>query len=143
MRQLVQQVIEHKRNHLVPVGPEMLVAEAVARMSMRHVGSLLVVDEGRLVGIVTKRDLLARVLATRRDPKATSMRQVMTREVVVISPKDTVADAMATATRSRCAQLPVVDDDRICGVVSATELAAWLVREQEQTIADLHSYITR
>jgi CBS domain-containing protein len=143
VNQLVEHVIAVKGSHVEVIDPDDLVERAIERMNAEHIGSLVVISNGRLVGILTERDLLARVLAPGRDPASTKVHDVMTRDVVVINLRDTVASAMAIVTRRRCRHLPVVDDGRICGVVSAGDLTAWLVRDHEQTIDDLHQYITR
>lgn len=141
MNRQIQDVIANKPNRVEDIGPDATVEGAVARMNELHIGSLLVIEDAHLVGIVTERDLLVRVLAAGRDPATTKVRDVMTRELVVINLHETVEEAMVLVTRRRCRHLPVVDGDRICGLVSAGDLTAWLVREQQQTIDDLYQYV--
>lgn len=144
MNQLVREVMRRKGSEIEVIDPAETIDVAVEWMTSRHVGSLLVISDGRLVGILTERDLLVRVLAARCDPMTTVVRDVMTRQpLVVIGPEDTVAEALALVTRSRCRHLPVVDGDRILGVVSAGDLTASLVQDQQITIDDLYVYITR
>ena len=148
MNELVHHVLAYKSGDTEVVAPDAFIARAVDQMNRQHVGSLLVVDRtGRLVGILTERDLLARVLAERRDPQATLVRDVMTRELTVVGPRDSVVKAMMLVTETRHRHLPVVEDrddsSTICGVVSGGDLMAWMVREQRQTIDDLYQYITR
>lgn len=144
MNQLVHEVMRRKGSEIAVIEPDETIDVAVEWMTARHVGSLLVMSDGRLVGILTERDLLVRVLAARRDPMTTAVQDVMTRQpIVVIGPHDTVAEALSLITRTRCRHLPVVDGDRILGVVSAGDLTASLVKEQQSTIDDLYVYITR
>jgi CBS domain-containing protein len=144
MNRLVQDVMRRKSSEIEVIEPDETIDVAVEWMTSRHVGSLLVVSEGRLVGILTERDLLVRVLAARCDPMTTEVQEVMTRQpLVVIGPQATVAEALAIVTRTRCRHLPVVDGDRILGLVSAGDLTASLVQEQQTTIDDLYVYITR
>jgi CBS domain-containing protein len=144
VNQPIHHVIAAKGSQVEAIDPDDLVEHAIARMNGQHIGSLVVLRDDQLVGILTERDLLVRVLAARRDPATTKVRDVMTRDVVVLRLCDTIASAMAIVTHRRCRHLPVVEEDgRICGVVSSGDLTAWLVRDQEQTIDDLHQYITR
>jgi CBS domain-containing protein len=143
MSQLVRDLIKHKGSKVESVGPESTVDLASAHMTEMHIGSLLVIAGGELVGIVTERDLLARVLAVRRDPLTTVVGDVMTRDVIMIRPQDPITRALAIVSDCRCRHLPVEDGGKLLGVISAGDLTAWLVRDQRQTIADLHQYITR
>ncbi len=144
MNQLIVDVMRGKSSKIEVIEPDETVDVAVEWMTSRHVGSLLVISDGRLVGILTERDLLVRVLAARCDPKTTEVQDVMTRQpLVVIGPQATIADGLAMVTRSRCRHLPVVDGDRILGVVSAGDLTAALLKDQQFTIDDLYVYITR
>jgi CBS domain-containing protein len=86
---------------------------------------------------------MTRVVAPGLDAEATLVRDVMTPQLVAIEPTTSVSDALRIVTRRRCRHLLVIDDGRLCGLVSAGDLAAWLIREQEVTIDDLYLYITR
>jgi CBS domain-containing protein len=144
MDQQIHQVLEGKGKDVEVVGPELTIQAAVARMNERRIGALVVIDaDQQLIGIVTERDLLVRVLGASRDPVTTTVAEVMTRELVVIKPADTVARAMTLVTRRRVRHLPVVDDGRLCGMVSAGDLTSWIVRDKQQLIDDLNDYITR
>lgn len=143
MSQLVKDLIKHKGNKVETVAPDAFVETAIVHMNAKHIGSLLVIDDGELVGIVTERDMLARVLVPRRDPTTTLVREVMTRDVIVIRPHDTISRALAIVSDCRCRHLPVVDGGNLLGVISEGDLTAWIVRDHRQTIEDLHQYITR
>ena len=112
-------------------------------MNQAHVGALLVTDGERPIGILTERDVLVRVIAERRDPATTLVHEVMTRTLVTVTTETSVADAMVTVTDRRCRHLPVMDGDRVCGMISIGDLTSWLVRDQQRTIDDLHDYVTR
>jgi CBS domain-containing protein len=143
MTQLVQDLIKYKGSKVESTSPETSVDAAIAHMTAKHIGSLLVLSGGELVGIVTERDMIARVLAARRDPLTTLVREVMTRELILIRPHDTIDRALAVVSDCRCRHLPVVEGGKLLGVISAGDLTAWLVRDQRQLIDDLHQYITR
>ncbi len=140
---LISDLLASKGNQVEVIDRDATIDAAAAQMSKCHVGSLLIIVDDRVAGILTERDVLLRVVAARRDPMTTRVHEAMTRELVVIRPEDTILRAMTVATDWRCRHLPVIDDNRLCGIVSAGDLTAWLVRDQRQTINDLHQYITR
>lgn len=139
----IREVLAHKGTDVVTTEPNKTVRDAVKHMHEHHVGSVLVVAGNTLVGIMTERDVLSRVVASNLDPATTLVEEVMTRELVLVDPSVTVADALAIVTRRRCRHLPVAEDGQLCGLVSAGDLAAWLVREQRLAIDDLYGYIVR
>jgi CBS domain-containing protein len=118
------------------------VAAAVEVLNQNHVGSVLVLDGGRLVGIFTERDILRRVLGERRDPVTTRVSDVMTRDLVVMRPSASVVDAMKVVSEKRIRHIPVVEAGNVVGVVSQGDLNHWLVRNREGQIQDLVDYVT-
>lgn len=139
----IQAVLQVKGHNVEAVDPDTSVVDAVMRMNERHIGSLVVTHDGVLLGIVTERDVLTRVLADRRDPEETRVRDVMTREPVIIDAEASIDEALAVVSERRCRHLPVLHDGVLCGLISAGDLTAWLVRDQRRTIEDLYDYITR
>jgi CBS domain-containing protein len=139
----IANVLALKGSDVVTVAPETTVLVAVQQMNDRKIGALLVLDRGRPVGIFTERDVLVRVVAAGLDPKITPVGEVMTRGPVVVRSVATVGEAMRVITEKRCRHLPVIDDNRLLGLISIGDLTSWLVRDQERTIADLHDYMNR
>jgi CBS domain-containing protein len=124
------------------VPPDISVAAAVEVLNKNQVGSVLVLDGGRLVGIFTERDILRRVVGERRDPAATRVADVMTRDLVVMRPSASVVDAMRVISEKRIRHIPVVEAGNVVGVVSQGDLNHWLVRNREGQIQDLVDYVT-
>jgi CBS domain-containing protein len=93
------------------------------------------------VGIFTERDVLVRVVDAGRDPAATRVEEVMTRELAVIRSATRVEEAMSVMTEKRCRHLPVVEEGRLAGMISIGDVTRWIVRNQRHTIDDLVSYI--
>ena len=122
--------------------PDISVAAAVEVLNQNHVGSVLVLDGGRLVGIFTERDILRRVVGERRDPVTTRVSDVMTRDLVVMRPSASVVDAMKVVSEKRIRHIPVVEAGNVVGVVSQGDLNHWLVRNREGQIQDLVDYVT-
>ena len=124
------------------VPPDITVAMAVEVLNENQVGSVLVMDGARLVGIFTERDILRRVVGERRDPATTKVSDVMTRDLVVMRPTSSVVDAMRVISEKRIRHVPVVDGNIVLGVVSQGDLNHWLVRNREGQIQDLVDYVT-
>jgi CBS domain-containing protein len=143
MNDRIASVLETKGRQVATVAADVPVFMAVLEMNERRIGSLLVVEEDRVIGILTERDILTRIVARVRDPITTLVGEVMTDQVITVSPETTIAEALIVVTDRRCRHLPVLDHGRLCGLVSAGDLTSWLVREQERTIVDLYGYITR
>ena len=139
----IRNVLERKGHDVETVDPDVTIMRAVEQMNERRIGSLVVIQDGVIVGIVTERDMLTRVLACRRDPEVTRVRDVMTRNPLIIDPDVTVEAALAIVSKRRCRHLPVMHDGRLIGLVSSGDLTAWIVRDQRRTIEDLYDYVTR
>jgi CBS domain-containing protein len=124
------------------IQPDVTVAAAAELLIRNQVGSVLVLDQGRLVGIFTERDVLRRVVGERRDPATTRVSEVMTRDLVVMRPSSSVVDAMRVISEKRIRHIPVVEGGAVMGVVSQGDLNHWLVRNREGQIQDLVDYVT-
>jgi CBS domain-containing protein len=110
-------------------------------MADRHIGALLVIEDGRLEGIVSERDYARKVVLSGRSSSTTAVREIMSSPVVTITPDDTVDDAMRLMTARRIRHLPVVRGGELVGVLSIGDLVKSVIEEQRHTIDDLRSYI--
>jgi CBS domain-containing protein len=138
----VRELLDRKGSHVWTVGPGATVLEAAVAMNEHRVGSLVVVEGGRVAGILTERDVLVRVVADRRDPAATRVAEVMTAEVVCCSPETTLDEARGAMRDRRIRHLPVAGaDGRLLGLISIGDLNAQLQAAQEQTLFLLTEYI--
>jgi CBS domain-containing protein len=143
MKDLVRRLLEEKAQPIESVEPGATVRHAIELMNARKIGSLLVMTGDRLVGIFTERDVLTRVVPRRLDCDKTPVGEVMSREVVTITGARTVQEAMMVMTDTRHRHLPVVEGDRVVGLVSIGDAIRWTVRDQERTIEDLIDYVRR
>lgn len=98
------------------------VREAARMMSRQNVGAIAVLDEGRLVGVFSERDVLTRVVAEGRNPENTTVANVMSKEIVYAEPTDDIDDALQKMYARGCRHLPVVDDNRLLGMISIRDL---------------------
>jgi CBS domain-containing protein len=136
-------LLGHKGPVVYSVTGRDTVADAVREMSFRNVGSVVVLEEGRLAGLLTERDVLTRVVAAGRQPDLTCVADVMTRHPVVVSPRATIEEVMNLFTEKRCRQLPVVEevDDRLVGLISIGDVTRWLVETHRNEVRHLREYI--
>jgi CBS domain-containing protein len=103
--------------------PNATVAEAAKVMAQEDVGPVPIVEDGRLVGIVTDRDIVVRVVAEGRDPDATTVREIASTELVTVSPDDALDDALNRLAERQVRRLPVVEGDRLVGIVAQADIA--------------------
>ena len=118
--------------------PGDLVSEAVKRMHEKNIGALPVVDGERIVGMFTERDALFRVINAKLDPETTPVQEVMTKDPNCVSGEMTVMDAMRIVTEKRYRHLPLVEADKLIGLVSASDLTRWVVDRQKVEISNLN-----
>lgn len=135
-------LLEYKGHQVETIDANATVADAVAKMNSRRIGSIVVTRGDVLAGILTERDVLTRIVASGLDPRNIEVCEVMTTELVTVELDTPIAVAIRLVTDKRCRHLPVVDSGRVLGIVSGGDLTAWLLRDQERTIYDLHDYIT-
>jgi CBS domain-containing protein len=138
----VRDILAKKGSQVFSIGGGVSVVDAATVMNEHQVGSLVVSDDGRVVGIFTERDVLRRVVAERRDPAQTRVQEVMTAEIVCCTLETTIEEARGVMKNRRIRHLPVVDGDRrLLGLVSIGDLNAHEATAQEQTIYFLHEYL--
>lgn len=142
MERPIRQLIEGKGAEVFTVRPGTTVAEAVDVMNQRNIGAVLVTDtDGRLLGIFTERDVLRRVVDGKLDTDATPVSEVMTSSVACVRPGATVREALVVFNSHNCRHLPVVDDDKVVGLLSIRDVTAALVEDREHQIEELTDYI--
>lgn len=139
----VSDILDEKGNEALSIEGDATVLDAIKRMVEANVGSLLVMESGKLTGIVTERDYLRRVTLEGRDEKETPVREIMTSELVYVTPETSLDDCMAVMTERRIRHLPVLAEDReVVGVVSIGDLVKFRSKKQSVQIRLLTDYIS-
>ena len=137
----VQQLLDHKPKAIHSIAPDDPVLAAIRKMAEHHIGALLVMSGDRLVGIISERDYARKVVLMGRSSTETRVEAIMTSKVITVIPRQDAHDCMRLMTDKRIRHLPVMNGDRVVGVLSIGDLVRAVIQEQERTIADLESYI--
>ena len=139
----VAQILLSKPSHAVhTVPPEATVREAIELMARQRIGSLLIVEGTRILGIFTERDYAHKVEVRGRTSTGTPIREVMTPDVMFVTPATSTQECMALMTERRFRHLPVLSEaGEVLGVISIGDLVKEIISEQQFVIAQLESYI--
>jgi CBS domain-containing protein len=142
MTRTVQDLLRRKGTAIVTTSPDDTVYDCIQTMVDRNVGSILVVDGTELVGIFTERDYLRRIVLQGRTSKTTTLRDVMTTDVLVATPDMTIEECLARMTTARCRHLPVLTNGELRGIVSIGDCVKRLLQDAQGQVDSLQNYVT-
>jgi CBS domain-containing protein len=137
----VQAILDKKGHHVFSVAEDATVLDAARLMNEHRIGGLVVTHGEKVVGIFTERDILCRVVAARRDPAQTAVKEVMTTPVACCTPETTREECRTVMRTRRLRHLPVVKDDRLMGMISIGDLLEAAEADQIETIRYLYEYL--
>jgi len=137
----VRQLISDKGSKVLSIGPSDSVLDAIRMMADKDVGSLVVLDNGKLAGIFTERHYARKVVLKGRSSPSTPVRDVMESEVVCVGPDHTVEECMALMTADRIRHLPVLENERLVGIISIGDLVKSIIADQKFHIEQLENLI--
>jgi CBS domain-containing protein len=139
----VSDIVKKKGNHVWSVTPSTTVFDTLKLMAEREIGAVVVLDQGKLVGIFSERDYARQVILKGRTSKDTPVREVMSPRVMFVRSENTVEDCMALMTDKRVRHLPVLQDGALLGMVSIGDVVKDMIAEKEFIIEQLANYIQR
>ena len=137
----IQQVLDKKGHEVLSVGPDNSVFDAIKKMADKDVGSVVVIDDGKPVGIFTERHYARKVFLEGRTSPTTRVGDVMETRVVCAWPEQTVDECMAVMTEKRVRHLPVLHHKKLVGVISIGDLVKSKIADQEFAIEQLVDYV--
>jgi CBS domain-containing protein len=138
----IGQLLESKGKDIWSIAPNATVFEALRIMAKKNVGVLLVIDKEKLVGIFSERDYARKVILEGKSSKETAVGDLMTKDVYYIDPKNTLHESLAVMTSRRIRHMPVLDQDRLVGIVTLGDVVKQIIADQEFTIRELEKYIS-
>ena len=139
---LVKHLLDSKGRHVISVEPDTSVFDAIKLMADKAIGSLVVMDDGSLLGIITERDYARKVIIKGRSSESTQVGEIMTTDVYTARTEQTVNQCMEVMTKRRIRHLPVVEDDKVIGLISIGDLVQAIIADQQEEIEHLEQYIS-
>lgn len=138
----ISEILDHKGSKIWTISPDATVFEAIQLMSDKNIGAVLVTEGSRLVGIISERDYTRKVALKGKTSKELKVHEITSENVLSVTPQHTVEECMRLMTERRVRHLPVLDHDRILGIVSIGDLVNWIIGAQSSAIHQLETYIS-
>jgi CBS domain-containing protein len=138
----VAELLKAKPARVVSVTPEMTVLDAIKVLASEDVGAAIVMTGNRLAGILSERDYTRKVILQGRSSNTTRVEEIMTSNVVCVSPRTKARECMALMTEKQIRHLPVLDEGRVVGMVSIRDIVSDIIADQDFTIEQLEHYIS-
>ncbi|MBI2349335.1 MAG: CBS domain-containing protein [Deltaproteobacteria bacterium] len=137
----VKDILDVKGRDIWSIAPDVSVYDAMKLMADKEIGSLMVMEGTKLVGIISERDYARKVILQGRSSRTTQVREIMTSRVVYAQPDQNIEECMALVTEKRVRHLPVIDEGQLVGVISIGDLVKSIISEQKFIIEQLERYI--
>ncbi len=138
----VSELLKARNTTLWHISPQDTVFDALELLAAHEVGALMVMERGKLVGIISERDYTRKIALQGRSSKDTTVAEIMTRNVIAVSPATRTKDCMALMSQKKIRHLPVMDGDTVLGMISIRDIMDDIIADHELTIAQLQSYIS-
>jgi len=139
---MVRHILQKKGSNIWSINSEAKVYDAIKLMAEKEAGALLVLDEGKLVGIISERDYARKVVLKGKSSRDAAVKEIMSERVIYVNPNTSVEDCMALMINKRVRHLPVFDDDHLIGIISIGDVVKEVIDEKEFVIDELVRYIT-
>jgi len=138
----IEAILAQKGTDIFSVPADAMVFEAVELMANKNVGALLVVEDDRLVGLISERDYTRKVMLRGKKSRETKVREIMSSDLTIVTPREPVENCLRMMTDKRVRHLPVLEGDAIRGIISIGDLVKWVIATQSAAIQHLEMYIS-
>jgi CBS domain-containing protein len=138
----IEAILAQKGTEIFSIAPDATVYDAVALMAEKNVGALLVVQDDKPVGMISERDYTRKVMLRGKKSRETLVNEIMSSDLTVVSPREPVENCLRMMTDKRIRHLPVLEGDKIRGVISIGDLVKWVIATQSAAIQHLEMYIS-
>ena len=138
----IAELLKKRDSTLFQVAPDVLVFDGLKLLAEYGVGAMLVMDKGQLVGIFSERDYTRKVALQGRNSRETTVADIMTREIISVRPETGTRVCMSLLSQKKIRHLPVIDGNKVLGLISMRDIMDDIIADHEQTISQLQSYIT-
>lgn len=137
----IQTLLKKKGYDVWSIAPDASVYDAIHLMAEKGVGALIVMDGPKLVGVISERDYARKIILEGRSSEKTKISEIMSSEVITVGPDNRIEECMAMMTERRIRHLPVLDGDKVLGVISLGDLVKYIIAEQQFVIEQMERYI--
>jgi CBS domain-containing protein len=138
----ISALLYHKGSAVWHIPPEATVFDAIQLMANKNIGALPVMSGGRLIGIFTERDYTRKIALAGKTSRQTSVKEVLSPDVITVAPDESVEECMKLMTEHRIRHLPVLQNDEVVGLISIGDLVNWIISMQDAAIAQMENYIS-
>lgn len=139
----VSNVLKTKGNNVYSVTGQESVYEAIKVMGEKNIGALLVMEDEKLTGILSERDYARKIILKGKSSRETLVKEIMTENVLTVIPEDSIERCMAIMTEKHIRHLPVVENNKVLGMISIGDVVNCIIESQKETIAHLQNYISQ
>jgi len=139
----VSDILQAKGSNVFSITSELTVYDALKIMGEKNVGALLVIEDDKLLGIISERDYARKIILKGKTSHETLVKEIMTEKVISVSPDDNIEKCMEFMSEKHIRHLPVVKDEKVTGIISITDVVTAIIASQKETISLLHDYISQ
>ena len=136
------QILKTKGNHVISISSQSMVIDALKAMSEKNIGAILVVDNNKLVGIFSERDYSRKIVLMHKSSDNTKICDVMTSDLFTVKPDTKIENCLMIMTDNNISHLPILEDDKLHGIISIGDIVKHIIEDQKVTIKNLENYIT-
>jgi CBS domain-containing protein len=138
----IAEILSFKGATVWSISPDATVYEAIQLMADKNVGAVLVTENDKLVGILSERDYTRKVVLKGKSSRTTAVKEILSSKLIHVAPSHTVEECMRLMTEHHIRHLPVLEDEKLVGIVSIGDLVNWIISAQSTAISQLQTYIT-